>query len=131
MTSANSEASAASRFRAAIEAGDMDAAADTFTDDVVFRSPVVYRPYRGKESLRVILGAVSSTFQNFRYTDEYHGSNGHVLAFTAEVDGREIEGVDILRSDGGSNEELNDFTVLVRPYSAATALKDRMAALLA
>jgi hypothetical protein len=36
--------------------------------------------------------------------------------------------VDILRSDG---ERLTELTVLVRPYSAATLLRERMAALLA
>jgi hypothetical protein len=50
-----------------------------------------------------------------------------VLRFRAEVDGRALEGVDILVS---GPEALTELTVLVRPYSAATALRDRMAALL-
>jgi len=123
-------ASAAERFRAAVEAGDLDAALAQFADDVVFNSPVVYKPYQGKEALRWILGAVFTVFENFRYTAEYTGPGGHVLAFSAEVGGRELDGVDILRTGSGPDDPLTELTVLVRPYSSATALKERMAALL-
>lgn len=114
-------------FRAAIEAADVDAAVALFAEDVRFFSPVVHRPYLGRESLRVILRAVVTVFQDFRYTASYAGDDGHVLAFAARVGDREVQGVDILRSSGGV---LTELTVMVRPYSAATALRERMAALL-
>ncbi len=118
------------RFRVAIEAGDLDAALAQFTDDVVFNSPVAHRPYHGKDALRAVLTAVFTVFEEFRYTGSYagtDGSDGHVLRFRAEVDGRELEGVDIL---SGGPDLLTELTVLVRPHSAATAVRDRMAALL-
>jgi len=40
---------------------------------------------------------------------------------------RELQGIDMLRASGGM---LTELTVMVRPYSAATALRERMAALL-
>ncbi len=70
-----------------------------------------------------------AVFENFRYIAEYAGdddSAGHVPRFRAEVNGRELEGVDILVSDA---DEITEPTVLVRPYAAATALRDRMAEL--
>lgn len=53
--------------------------------------------------------------------------SGHVLEFTCHVGDRALQGVDILR---GSDDELTELTVLVRPYSATTALRERMAAML-
>ena len=122
------------RFRAAIEAGDLDAAVLLCTDDVRFRSPVVHRPYEGREALRAILGAVFTVFSEFRYVADFSGDAafsgdaGHVLEFTAQVGDREVQGIDLLRfADDGRVREL---TVMVRPLSAAEALRDRMAPLL-
>ena len=114
-------------FRAAIEADDVDAAVALFSDDVVFHSPVVHRPYAGREPLRAILRAVATVFGDFRYTGSYGGADVHVLRFSARVGDRELEGVDVLTASDGV---LTELTVMVRPYSAATALRERMAALL-
>lgn len=117
----------AAAFRAAVESGDPDAAADLFAPDAVFLSPVVHAPYAGREALRQILRAVTVVFEDFRYTAEYAGEHGHVLEFACRVGDRELQGVDILRGD----RPFTELTVLVRPYSAATALRTRMAELLA
>jgi hypothetical protein len=114
-------------FRAAVEAGDVDAAVALFAPDAVFHSPVVHRPYVGREALRAILAAVTTVFEDFRYTGSYGGDGGHVLRFAARVGDRELEGIDILH---GADGVLTELTVMVRPYSAATALRERMAALL-
>ena len=114
-------------FRAAVERDDIDTAVGLFADDVVFHSPVVHRPYVGREALRAILGAVTTVFEDFRYTGSYGGADGHVLRFSARVGDRELEGVDVLTASDGV---LTELTVMVRPYSAATALRERMAALL-
>ncbi|NMI01631.1 nuclear transport factor 2 family protein [Pseudonocardia acidicola] len=117
----------AAAFRQAIENGDVDAAAALFRTDAVFHSPVVHKPYQGREALRTILGAVVQVFSDFRYLAEFDGPDGHVLQFRTRVGDRDLEGIDILRSEGG---ELTELTVMVRPYSAATELRARMAALL-
>ena len=118
----------ATRFRAAVEAGDVAAAVALFAEDAVFHSPVAHRPYQGREALGAVLGAVFTVFEEFRYTAEYSGGDGHVLRFATRVGDRALEGVDILEERDG---EIAALTVLVRPYSAATALRDRMAAVLA
>jgi hypothetical protein len=117
-----------------VESGDIEAAVELFAEDAVFHSPVVHRPYVGREPLRAILRAVFTVFEDFRYVAEYSADSnegdaetGHVLRFRAQVDGRDLEGVDILVSD---SEKITELTVLVRPYSATTALRERMAALL-
>lgn len=114
-------------FRTAIEGKDVDAAVALFSPDAVFHSPVVHRPYVGREPLHAILSAVMVVFEDFRYTGSYGGDTGHVLEFACRVGDRELQGVDILRGDAG---QLTELTVLVRPYSAATLLRERMAAAL-
>jgi hypothetical protein len=117
---------AAAGFRAAIESADLDGALAQLAPDVVFNSPVVHAPYTGRAAVGQILGAVMTVFEDFRYTGEYSGPDGHVLEFACRVDRFDLQGVDILRGPGPFTE----LTVLVRPYSAATALRGRMAALL-
>jgi ketosteroid isomerase-like protein len=57
-------------FRAAIEARDLDAAVALLREDVVFRSPVVFTAYQGREAMRQILIAVMEVFEDFRYVRE-------------------------------------------------------------
>lgn len=114
-------------FRAAVEARDVDAAVALFAPDAVFHSPVVHRPYVGRDALRSVLSAVLVVFGDFRYTGSYEGATGHVLEFACRVGDRDLQGVDILRASG---DRLTELTVLVRPYSAATLLRERMAAVL-
>ena len=103
----------AARFRAAVEAGDVAAAVALFAEDAVFHSPVAHRPYHGREALGAVLGAVFTVFEDFRYTAEYSGGDGHVLRFATRVGDRALEGVDILEERDG---EIAALTVLVRPY---------------
>ena len=119
----------AAAFRAAVEAGDMAAAAAQFADDVEFHSPVVHRPYRGRDALHRILVAAFTVFEDFRYVGEYAGPRGHVLEFEARVGDLAVEGVDILQV-GDDTGPADALTVMIRPYSAATALRERMGALL-
>ena len=49
----------------------------------------------------------------------------HALLFEASVDGKKISGCDFLHSD--DDGKIDDFVVMVRPLSAATALADAMA----
>ena len=115
-------------FRAAVEAKNLDAAGDVLADDVVFRSPVVFKPYEGREAVLVILGAVVQVFENFRYIGQAESDELAVLIFAARVGDRELEGVDILRFD--ENDRVRELTVMVRPMSGVHALAERMRAML-
>lgn len=118
-------------FRAAVEAGDIDGAADLLADTVVFRSPVVFKPYEGRELVRVILHAVAQVFEDFRYEREIGAADApdHALVFRARVGEREIEGCDFLHLD--ADGLIGEMTVMVRPLTAAHALADAMKAQLA
>ncbi|GGO63427.1 nuclear transport factor 2 family protein [Nonomuraea cavernae] len=115
-------------FRAAVEARDMAAAVALLADDVVFHSPVVFKPYRGRDTVAPILHAVQRVFEDFRYVREVGADDApdHALVFRARIGEREIEGVDLLHlAEGGSVAEL---TVMVRPLTAAQAPAEAMRA---
>lgn len=120
------EQSTATAFRAAIERGDVAAVLNTLAPDVVFNSPIVHAPYVGRTALAPLLAAVMEVFADFHYTREFTAPDGHVLQFQARIGERKVEGIDILVFNAAGM--VSEFTVLVRPYSAATALRDAMAA---
>ncbi|MFD4258137.1 nuclear transport factor 2 family protein [Streptomyces sp. NPDC058534] len=115
-------------FRAAVEAHDIDAVEALLAEDVVFTSPVVFKPYRGKAITAAILRAVARVFEDFRYERVIGEAGGrdHALVFSARVGDREIGGCDFLHLDGSGR--IDELTVMVRPLSGAQALQAAMAA---
>ncbi len=113
-------------FGIAIEAGDEDAALATIAENVVFRSPAVYRPYEGKATVDVLLRAVATVFENFRYTNEWRDGSTTILFFEANVGDRDLQGIDILEENEAG--EIEKFTVMIRPLSGLQAVADAMQA---
>src|SRR3954449_12863896 len=87
------------RFRRAAEAKDFSAIDELFAEDVVFRSPVVFKPYEGRDAVAMLLGAVAQVFEDFRYTDQVETGDSAALCFSARVGDRELEGIDLLHFD--------------------------------
>ena len=113
-------------FRNAIEARDLDALSALFSEDVVFRSPVVHSPYQGRDQTMALLQAVSQVFEDFRYTREIGapGAPDSALVFQARVGDRELEGCDFIHvNDEGLIDEL---FVMVRPATGLMALAEAM-----
>jgi hypothetical protein len=106
---------AAQRFREAVESSDIEAAAELFAPEVVFHSPATFHPFLGRETVTALLAIVADTFEDFRYTDELDAGDVHALIFRAGIDGREIEGLDLIRLD--EQGLIADFTVMLRPIS--------------
>ena len=121
---------------------------ELLADDVVFYSPVVFTPQKGKDVTKLYLGAAGNTFagsaeggsgksasfdeakrRGFHYTKEIVGPGPHaMLEFETEIDGIVVNGVDIL----SCNEEgkISEFKVLIRPLKAVNLLHRQMAAML-
>ncbi len=102
----------------------MDAAVALLAEDVVFRSPAVFKPYEGRETVTTILRTVFHVFEDFRYTDELDGDGIAALLFEARVGDRSLQGIDLLRSD--ANGRIKEFTVMIRPASGLIAVAERM-----
>ncbi|MDN3024193.1 nuclear transport factor 2 family protein [Streptomyces sp. S.PB5] len=115
-------------FREAVEAWDFDAVEALLAEDVVFTSPVVFKPYPGKAITAAILRGVSRVFEDFRYERELTGADGrdHALVFTARVGDRALSGCDFIHVD--EDGLIDELTVMVRPLSGAQALAEAMAA---
>ena len=113
--------SARGAFRRAVEAGDHAAMLEAFEPDAVLHSPVTFQPFQGRAAIGELLGILLEVFEDFRYTDELDAADGtRALIFRARVQGRELEGLDLLRF--APSGRIADFTVMVRPRSALEAL---------
>jgi hypothetical protein len=115
-------------FRSALETGEIDDVLEVISPDVVFNSPVVFRPYHGREAVRVILHAVRRVLEDFRFEREIGAERGseQALVFRARVGDRELHGCDFVHI--GEDGLVDEFTVMVRPLSAALAFADAMKA---
>jgi SnoaL-like domain len=118
-------------FRKAVEERDVLGVQALLADTVVFTSPVAFKPYVGKPITAAILRGVFRIFEDFRYVREIQDRNGRDHAFVFEtglvgVPGVKITGCDFLHF----NEDglIDDFMVMVRPLSGATALSEAMGA---
>ena len=105
--------------------------ADLLAEDVVFHSPVVHTPQKGKPIVMAYLVAASHVLGNdaFRYVRELVDGDDVMLEFVTELDGIAINGVDIMHFD--SDGRIVDFKVMVRPLKAINKVWEMMGAQLA
>jgi len=94
--------------------------------DVVFQSPVVFKPYVGHGAVGMLLRVVATVFEDFHYVSELHGGGETALVFRARVGDKTLEGVDWLRV--GADGLVTHLTVFVRPMSGLMALAEAMRA---
>ena len=111
---------------------------ELLADDVVFYSPIVFTPQKGKEITKLYLGAAASTFTDgakaggapslegskFRYTKQVLSGNQAILEFESEVDGVVVNGVDILTVD--EEGRIVEFKVMLRPLKAIELMHAKM-----
>ena len=123
-------ATTAQRFQAAVEQRDHAALTDLFSPDIRFYSPVKFRPFKGRDMVLGLFGVLLRTFEDFEYLGSLDGAvttrtdgaetPATVLPFLARVGEHQIHGIDLLHFD--ADGRISEFTVMVRPQSAAQAL---------
>jgi hypothetical protein len=113
-------------------------------DDVVFYSPIVFTPQKGKAITTLYLQAAGQTLPGdttkpagsggaapgggFRYTKHVMSGDTAVLEFETTVEGKYVNGVDIIRcNDAG---RIVEFRVMIRPLQAINLVHQQMAAML-
>ena len=122
-------------------AGDLPGGLDELlADDVVFFSPIVFRPQEGKEITALYLTAAGVTLAGkgterndrpdgrFRYTKQVLADDTAVLEFETNLDGKYVNGVDIIRI--GVDGRIVEFRVMIRPLQAVNAVHAAMQAML-
>ncbi|MDZ4297327.1 MAG: nuclear transport factor 2 family protein [Moraxellaceae bacterium] len=109
-----------------IARSDLSGLANITRSDVVFRSPAMHKPYESAPVLALILNTVIQVFENFTYHRELATDDGLsvVLEFSAQVAGRELKGIDMIRFD--EEGKIVEFEVMVRPLSGLQALAGEM-----
>lgn len=117
-------------FRAAVENGKVDQAAELFREDAIFRSPILFKPYEGRQRVLRVLQAAERVLGiggSFRYVHQLEDPHDRVavLEFVTEVDGKQVEGIDKLTFD--EEGRITELKVMLRPASAVQAVGVRMA----
>tara|TARA_B100001778_G_C18208427_1_gene458903 strand:- start:144 stop:578 length:435 start_codon:yes stop_codon:yes gene_type:complete len=110
-------------------------------DDVIFYSPVVFTPQRGKEITKLYLSAASGVFNTekkvevseakeskFKYIKEIIYGNSACLEFETEMNGIYVNGIDLITWD--DNDKITEFKVIVRPLQAVNTLHEMMGKML-
>ena len=95
-------------------------------EDVVFHSPVLHTPQKGKKLTTMYLSAAFYVLlkHGFKYKRQVLQDNQAVLEFETEVDGIVINGVDIIEcNDEG---KIIEFKVMVRPLKGLQKLQQKM-----
>ncbi len=113
-----------------IKSGDQTLLDELLHDDVVFHSPVVWKPQRGRALAKMYLMAAAHILggEGFEYTREVFDDHHYILEFTKDVEGITINGVDMIEVD--KEGKIIDFKVMVRPLKAMSKIHEKMGELL-
>ncbi|ANF81878.1 hypothetical protein A3K93_06515 [Acinetobacter sp. NCu2D-2] len=114
------------RWHEMLEKRDMSILNDLLTDNVVFHSPVAFKPYSSKPVVFFILTNVIQVFENFKYHREFYSADGNnvVLEFSANVGDKSLKGIDMIQFD--DQGQIVDFEVMIRSKSGLEALAEQM-----
>jgi SnoaL-like domain len=118
------------RWRSTVAVRNLGALETLLADDVVFRSPVLFRPMTGRGPTTLLLAAVLEVLGELEYTHAYLDEpHGVTLQFETSVAGDDgarlaVEGVDVFRLDEAGR--VVSLTVMLRPLSAVQAVGARM-----
>jgi hypothetical protein len=114
-------------------------------DDVVFYSPIVFTPQRGKAITTLYLQAAGQTLpgekesgstqtesngapKGFRYTKEILDGFNAVLEFETTIEGKYVNGIDMITcNDAG---KITEFRVMIRPLQAINLVHKQMGEML-
>ena len=114
------------RWYACAKSRDTAILRDLLHPDVVFESPVLHAPQRGRDLTFKYLSSALKVLggPNFAYVGEWTNRDGAVLEFQTDIDAITINGVDIIRfvDDG----RIVHFKVMVRPLKAINLLHRMM-----
>ena len=105
---------------------DMRILNQLLADEVVFRSPVAFKPYQGKQVVFFILTNVIQIFENFTYHREFYTEDQQsvVLEFSADVGDKQLKGIDMIRFN--AQGQIVEFEVMIRSLSGLQALGAQM-----
>ena len=119
------------RWHDIVRTGSAELIPGLLADDVVFYSPVMHTPQRGRAMTAMYLGAALKVFGagDFRYLREIIGEQDAMLEFQVTLQDIEVNGVDILRWN--KDQQIVEFKVMLRPLKAIQLIHQNMGEMLA
>jgi hypothetical protein len=102
-----------------------DQVSTLLAEDVVFNSPILVRPIKGREQIAAIFAQSSSTRGSGTYTAEFKlDERTTFLRWVGTIEGRKLESLEIIVD----NEQglITERTIALRPYPAVTLFRDAM-----
>ena len=109
------------RWRATIEAGDVDAFCATLAPGCVMRSPITdAMRFDGVEEIRALMPHVLAVVHDIRYTDDVGDEKTRALFYTARIAGIEVTEATRVRLD--DDALVTDITLWFRPMPGLAAL---------
>ena len=119
------------RWYAYIKSQDHGALMEMLHPDVVFESPVVHTPQRGREVTYKYLASADKVLggPGFTYIGEWTAPDSAVLEFQNVIDGITVNGIDMIRWN--TEGQIVHFKVMVRPLKAVQMVHAMMGRMLA
>ena len=115
-----------SKWHNVVSLRDYNTLTEILDDQVIFYSPVVYTPQRGKDITLKYLMAASEVFNasNFKYHKEIISNQHASLEFTLTLEDTEINGIDLITwNDDGL---ITEFKVFIRPLQGVNIIHKMM-----
>jgi hypothetical protein len=107
-----------------VDEKDRQALDEALAEDVLFHSPVLWKPKVGKAEAMLYISSAASVLEDFVYQRQFTGDQGVVLEFSAHIGPLVVKGVDLIQlNDEG---QISDFEVMVRPAKGLQALAAAM-----
>jgi hypothetical protein len=92
--------------------------------DAVFRSPVEWHPYHGRDLVCLLLRTAAGVYEDFKYNSELSGDEKVVLEFSAHIGDIQARGVHIILFN--ARGEFVNIEKMLRPEQAVKALGHEM-----
>jgi hypothetical protein len=92
---------------------DVHTWARALAPDVVMYSPILTRPFRGREAAIELFGVLFDELGEMQIIDELSDGDTHAFFWRVRVAAKSIEGVDLLRRN--EQGEITEIRVLIRP----------------
>ena len=132
---------AVKNWHSAMKSKDAETWDELLGEDVVFYSPVVFTPQKGKKITMLYLSAASGVFgdqkstnnsekkqSKFKYVNEIIEGNSACLEFETEMNGLYVNGVDLIKWN--EDNKITEFKVLIRPLQAVNHIHQMMGKML-
>jgi hypothetical protein len=117
------------RWHELIYARDIAGLTALLADDVKMFSPVVFRPYQGRDAVGFVFQHVAAVLDDFRYVNTYVAPDGGVVmrfaaSFQDEDRRLEVDGVDIMALD--DDGRVSELSVMMRPLGTLQKVGNAM-----